>query len=277
MPDSFLNPIELGLAVAAVLLVGFVMIEGMAAPGPALEPPGEAVASKPHSHRGRVAIAGGIVLVLLVLALGGCVFVNTYDPLRAEGPAVGSGPLYLGTVPATFGGVDNVEFAAVSGGEMRMEFSLANTGDWPVTVVGLDPVNGGSSWDGTIFHSGSLIPVGQVWDGSSGRFDIPAHASARGNASLVFGCIGLTPTPTLAPGKSPSAQVAMAAEGYTRSWIDSLPIEVQFLGLQHRSIVKLPASIAYVAIDMSGCGGSENPYALPSGLYVTQVPSITYP
>jgi hypothetical protein len=275
MPDSFLNPIELGLAVAAVLLVGFVMIEGMAAPGPALEPPGEAVASKPHSHRGRVAIAGGIVL--LVLALGGCVFVNTYEPLRAEGPAVGSGPLYLGTVPATFGGVDNVEFAAVSGGEMRMEFSLANTGDWPVTVVGLDPVNGGSSWDGTIFHSGSLIPVGQVWDGSSGRFDIPAHASARGNASLVFGCIGLTPTPTLAPGKSPSAQVAMAAEGYTRSWIDSLPIEVQFLGLQHRSIVKLPASIAYVAIDMSGCGGSENPYALPSGLYVTQVPSITYP
>ena len=275
MPDSFLNPIELGLAVAAVLLVGFVMIEGMAAPGPALEPPGEAVASKPHSHRGRVAIAGGIVL--LVLALGGCVFVNTYEPLRAEGPAVGSGPLYLGTVPATFGGVDNVEFAAVSGGEMRMEFSLANTGDWPVTVVGLDPVNGGSSWDGTIFHSGSLIPVGQVWDGSSGRFDIPAHASARVNASLVFGCIGLTPTPTLAPGKSPSAQVAMAAEGYTRSWIDSLPIEVQFLGLQHRSIVKLPASIAYVAIDMSGCGGSENPYALPSGLYVTQVPSITYP
>jgi hypothetical protein len=275
MPDSFLNPIELGLAVAAVLLVGFVMIEGMAAPGPALEPPGEAVASKPHSHRGRVAIAGGIVL--LVLALGGCVFVNTYEPLRAEGPAVGSGPLYLGTVPATFGGVDNVEFAAVSGGEMRMEFSLANTGDWPVTVVGLDPVNGGSSWDGTIFHSGSLIPVGQVRDGSSGRFDIPAHASARVNASLVFGCIGLTPTPTLAPGKSPSAQVAMAAEGYTRSWIDSLPIEVQFLGLQHRSIVKLPASIAYVAIDMSGCGGSENPYALPSGLYVTQVPSITYP
>jgi hypothetical protein len=277
MPESVLTPLELALGLAVVLLIGLVLFEGVETPRPDVASAVEAAPRQPWPRRGLVAAASCVLL--LVLAVGGCVFVNTYGPLRAEGPAVGSGPLYLGTVPATFGGVDDVEFAAVSGGEMRLEFSLANTGDWPVTVVGLDPVNGGSSWDGTIFHSGSLIPVGQVRDGSSGRFDIPAHASARVNASLVFGCIGLTPTPTLAPGKSPSAQVAMAAEGYTRSSIDNLPIEFQFLGLQHRSIVKLPASIAWVAVDMSGsgCGGSENPSALPSGLHVTPVPSVVYP
>jgi hypothetical protein len=279
MPDSILNPIELGIAIAAVLLVGFVMIEGMVTPGLALEPPREAATSKPRPRRGLV--ASWICVLLLVLALGGCVFVNTYEPLRAEGPAVGSGPLYLGTVPATFGGVDNVEFAAVSGGEMRMEFSLANTGDWPLTVVGLDnPItmygSAGPQWEGTIFHSGSLVPVGQALDGSSGRFDIPAHASARVNAGLVFGCIGLTPTPTLAPGRSPSAAAALAAEGYGVSSIDSLPIEFQLLGLQHRSVVKLPASVAWIAVDESGCG-PENPNAVPSGLHVTPVPSIVYP
>jgi hypothetical protein len=277
MPDSFLNPIELGLAIAAVLLVGFVMIEGMVAPGPALEPPREAATSTPVSRRGMVAIGAGVLM--LVLALGGCVFVNTYEPLRAEGPVVGSGPLYLGTVPATFDGVDNVEFAAVSGGEVRMEFSLANTGDWPLTVVGVDPWNGGSSWDGTIYHSGSLVPADDLQGAASGRFEIASHTSVRVVASLVFGCIGLTPTPTLAPGKSPSAQAAIAAEGYGVSSIDNLPIEFQFLGLQHRSIVRLPASIAWVAVDMSGsgCGGSENPSALPSGLHVTPAPSVAYP
>ena len=277
MPDSFLNPIELGVAIAAVLLVGFVIMEGMVAPGPALEPPAETAASKPRPRRALV--AAWLCVLLLALAAGGCVFVNAYEPLRAEGPVVGSGPLYLGTVPATFDGVDNVEFAAVSGGEMRMEFSLLNTGDFPLTIVGVDPVNGDSSWDGTIYQSGSLVPADNLKGAASGRFEIASHTSVRVVASLVFGCIGLTPTPTLAPGKSPSAQVALAAEGYGVSSIDNLPIEFQFLGLQHRSIVKLPASIAWVAVDMSGsgCGGSENPSALPSGLHVTPVPSVVYP
>jgi hypothetical protein len=275
MPDSLLNPVELGFAIAAVLLVGFVMIEGMVTPGPALEPPREAATSKPRPRRGL--IASWICVLLLALALGGCVFVNTYEPLRAEGPAVGSGPLYLGTVPATFGGVDNVEFAAVSGGEIQMEFGLLNTGDFPLTIVGVDPVNGGSSWDGTIFHSGSLVPAGNTE--ASGRLEIPPHASRRVVASLVFRCVGLTPTPTLAPGRSPSAQAAIAAEGYGVSSIDSLPIEFQFLGFQHRGVVMLPADIAWVAVDESGsgCGGPENPSALPSGLHVTPVPSVAYP
>jgi hypothetical protein len=275
MPDSFLNPIELAFAIAAVLLVGFVVIAGMVTPGPALEPPREATAPRRRLRRGLV--ASWICVLLVALAAAGCVYVNIYEPLRAEGPAIGSGPLYLGTVPATFGGVDSVEFAAVSGGEMRMEFSLDNTGDWPLTIVGMDPWNGGSSWNGTIYHSGSLVPAGNTQ--ASSRLEIPPHASARVVASIVFGCIGLTPTPTLAPGKSPSAQAAMAAEGYGVASIDSLPIEFQFLGLQHRSVVKLPASIAWVAIDMSGagCGGSQNPYPLPSGLHATPVPSIVYP
>lgn len=277
MPDSLLNPIELGFAIAAVLLVGFVMIEGMVAPGPALEPPREAATSKPRPRRGLV--DAWICVLLFVLALGGCVFVNTYEPLRAEGPAVGSGPLYLGTVPATFGGVDNVEFAAVSGGELRMEFSLLNTGDFPLTIVGVDTWNGGSSWDGTIYHSGSLVPADNLHGPASGSFEIASHTSVRVVASLVFGCIGPTPTPTLAQGKSPSAQAAIAAEGYGVSSIDNLPIEFQFLGLQHRSIGKLPASIAWVAVDMSGsgCGSSDNPSALPSGLHLTPVPSVVYP
>jgi hypothetical protein len=279
MPDSLLNPIELAAGLAFVLLIGLVLFEGVETRMPDVDPSVETAPRKPWPRRGLVAAAGCVLL--LALAVGGCVYVNAYEPLRAEGPAVGSGPLYLGTVPATFGGVDSVEFAAVSGGEMRMEFGLANTGDWPVTVVGMDNPISTSSWvgpqgEGTIFHSGSLVPIGESQD-ASGRFDIPSHASARVVASIVFGCIGRTPTPTLGPGKSPSAQTAMAARGFMTQSIDRLPIEFQFLGGQHQSIITLPANVAWVAVDMSGCGGSQDPYALPSGLYVTPVPSIVYP
>jgi hypothetical protein len=285
MPDSLIQPIELAAAAAFALFVAFVLVESTIHPLPSLEPAvapsNEPAVSTPRRRRLRLAAISALALMLSV-GVGGCVFVNVYEPLRATGPVVGSGPLYLGTVPATFGGLDEVEFAAASGGDMRMEFTLANSGDFPLTVVGIeDPMTAYSSmpsWEGSIFQSGTLSPAsGGSANPTSNRFEIPAHASTRVVVSISFACIGITPTPTLAPGRSPSPWVALAAQGYGISSIGLLPVDYEMLGLQHRGLVTLPAYISWAAIDMSGCGGSQNQSVLPSGVSVTPVPSITYP
>jgi len=284
MPDSLLQPVLLAVIVSAALYTGLVFLEGYVLPMPVVERPPEVLPvvheRKPRSRR-RVA-AETVGILLLAVGVAGCVFVNTYEPLQANGPAVGLGPLYLGTVPATFGGHDSVDFVAASGGEMRVEFSLVNTGDFPLSVVGLDnPITAYSpapSWEGTIFQSGTLYPA----TNASGvttfhRFEIAGHASVSVVVSLIFACIGLTPTPTPAPGKTPSALAALAAQGYGIESIDQLPIDYQVLGFPRHSLVALPADIGFAAIDMSGCGGSANPHVMPSGLHATPVPSITYP
>ncbi len=284
MPDSLLQPAILAVVVAVALYIGLVFLEGYALPMPVVERPPEAPPEvherKPRSRRRAAAVTAGILL--LAVGAAGCVFVNTYEPLQAKGPAVGLGPLYMGTVPATFGGHDSVDFVAVSGGEMRVEFSLVNTGDFPLSVVGLDnPITAYSpapSWEGTIFQSGTLYPATNASAATTfHRFEIAGHASVTVVVSLVFACVGLTPTPTLAPGKTPSALAAMAAEGYGIESIDQLPIDYQVLGFPRHSLVALPANIGFAALDMSGCGGSDNPHTMPSGLHTTPVPSITYP
>ena len=280
MPDSLIQPVLAGSAAAAALFVGFILLEASVRPFPPLATAeGAAVdvrARQPLSRRRLFAIAAA--LVLLAAAASGCVFLNTYDPLRATGPATGSGPLYLGTIPATYAGVDSVEFAAVSGGEMLMDFSLTNSGDLPLTIVGVaNPITNTRDWQGTMFQSGRLSVAGLAQDGTAGRFEIAAHAAVPVRLTLRCACLEGQPTPTLAPGHSPSAAVALAAAGYGAMSIASLPVDYEVLGFQHSSKVALPADLAMIAISRVPCGSAPVTPDQSSGLHVTPVPSIVYP
>ena len=165
--------------------------------------------------------------------------------------------------------MDSVEFAAVSGGEVRFDFRLMNTGDFPLTIVGLGVPS-------TMFASGLLAPAGQASSGTPHRFQIGPNAIAAVSADLRVACIGRTPTPTLAPGKSPSAAAALAAAGYGLASFGNLPISYEAFGIQHQANIPLPFYISMAVVDRSSCDGQNAP-VVPSGLYVTPVPSITYP
>jgi hypothetical protein len=267
MPDSFLNPIELGLAVAAVLLVGFVLLEGMATPRPAVEPPREAQAPKPRLRRGLV--ASWICVLLIALAVGGCVFINAYEPLRAEGPAVGTGALYLGTAPATYGGNAALVFAEAAEGVITFQFTLTNTGEFPLTVTGMnEPLNGSPMWemDG-YFQSGFIKPAGAPGPGTPARFEIGAHSSVHVEVGLRFRpCGSSTPSATLAPGRSPSSWAAVGAVGGRLSFFN-LAVVYQTLGLTKVARVVLPSVLEMVdnsSINCPNLNGGPPPTSTPS-------------
>jgi hypothetical protein len=107
----------------------------------------------------------------------------------------------VGTEPATYGGVEEVVFAAVPGGEIRMEFSLLNSGEFPMTVMGFD--SGSLAHIGYV-ESAVLAAVGKVGGGTSSGIEIQPHASVRVVAQVQLKqCPEWISTPTLAPGQSP--------------------------------------------------------------------------
>jgi hypothetical protein len=258
MPGFLMNSIVVGVAVAAALVVGLVLLEGSARPLPERGAPAQAldlVVSRPRSRR-RLAV-GLAAVAVTVVALAGIVFVGSSDPLRAAGPATGSGPLYLGTVPATHGGLDNVDFAAVSGGEIQMEFSLVNTGAFPLTITGMnEPINGSPMWemDG-YFASGSVVPAGQASDGTTHRFEIQPHVSVPVVAILhLRKCTPSTPAAP-APGQTPSAWAAVAAEAGGFTSFGSLTIVYEMLGLTHTTTLVLPANLVMIDANSVLCPG----------------------
>jgi hypothetical protein len=218
-----------------------------------------------------------IVIVAVVAWQGFSLVSGGYDPLRAVGPAVGSGPLYVGTEPATYGGVDEVVFAAVPGGEIRMEFGLLNSGEFPMTVTGFDP-SGSLEHIGYI-ESAVLAPVGQAGGGAPSRIEIEPHASVRVVAELrLKQCPQWVPTPTLAPGQFPSAANAMALTSafQTGGW-GTLPIVYDMLGFRHVSNVVLPPNLSIALLDQAGCGGINSSVNLPIGVHATPAQSFRYP
>ncbi len=269
MPGFLMNSIAVGVAVAAALVIGLVLVEDSARPLPESGAPAQAldlVVIKPRSRRSLA--AGLAVVAVTVVALAGIVFVGSYDPLRAAGPATGSGSLYLGTAPATYGGTDNVVFAAAPGGDIQMEFRLVNTGEFPLTITGMnEPINGSPMWemDG-YFASGSVAPAGQASDGTAHRFEIQAQGSVQVVATLhLRKCVPSTPGPTPVPGQTPSAWAAVAAEGRGFVSFATLTIVYQMLGLTHASVVALPASLVLTDANSAICfaDGSAPPTNYP--------------
>ncbi len=280
MPASLIDPILAAVAVAAAIFTGLVLLEARLGPprvGPGqVEGSGESLAPRARSRRRLGAVVA--VVALASVAVYGVIFVKTYDPLRVAGPGIGSGPLYLGTIPATYGGLDSIGFAAVPGGDVRLEFSLMNTGDFPLTVVGLmDPDTNQATWSGGIFASGLIAPYGSASDGAFHRFQIEPNSIAAVTVSLRLGCFGRIPTPTLAPEKSPSAAAALAAQGWRNLAYAYLPIGFEAFGIEHQVNLSLPFYISLAVVDQSGCDGGQDGSSLPGGLYVTPVPSIAYP
>jgi hypothetical protein len=218
-----------------------------------------------------------IVIVAVVVWQGFSLASGGYDPLRAAGPAIGSGPLFVGTAPATYGGVDEVVFAAVPGGEVQMEFSLVNSGEFPMTVLGFDE-SGGLARFGYV-ESAVLTPAGQSEARASRLFIIEAHASVRVVATLTLKkCPEWIPTPTLAPGQSPSALRALAvSSAFMPNPRATLPVVYDMLGFRHVSNVVLPAHLTIAVLDQAGCGGINSSVNLPIGVHATPVPSFRYP
>ncbi len=233
-------------------------------------------------------LLAGVVCMLLIGVAG--IGLNTVgsDPLVARGPATGAGPLYLGTAPATYGGKDAVTFAAVPGGMISVEFTLANTGDFAVKLAELrDPITGGVEWDDALFETGGLSPAGQVGGVSVQPFEIPPHSSVPVELSLVLrSCPEWSPTPTLPPDRSPSPEAAVALTGAT-GWtqLENISFGYEKLGFGQVSTLELPATIDLAMADRSGCTPpqdlpSESPPSTqinPSGPFVTPVTSFTFP
>ncbi len=264
MPDFVVDSILAGAAIFVAVAAALAFFDVAALPVPEQMPPlvpAWATLSRASRLRRVVAV---IVVVAVVAALIAAFRVVDGDPLRATGPAAGSGSLYIGTAPATYGGSDNVVFAPDPGGDIQMEFDLENTGEFPLTITGMnEPMNGSPTWeDDGYFDSGSLLAAGQTSDGTFHRFEIGAHASVRVVAHLhLRQCVASAPGPTLAPGQSPSAWAAVAAEGLGFASFDSLTITYEMLGLAHTSAVALPASLVLADPNSAICpltGGSTS-------------------
>jgi hypothetical protein len=264
MPDFVVDSILVAMAIAVAIAIGLVLLDRFATDfyvrSALPETPHQGV---PRRGGGRRLAVGVAVLVVVVLAGAGIAVARvTSDPLRAAGPATGSGALYLGTAPATYGGTDDVVFSAAPGGDIRLEFSLENTAEFPLTITGLnEPLNGSPIWqeDG-YFESGSLVPAGQGSDGAFRRFEIQAHASVRVVARLhLRQCVASAPGPTLAPGQSPSAWAAVAAQGGGFTSFANLTIAYEMLGLTRTSAVALPASLVLINANSVICNATGSP------------------
>lgn len=246
MPDFALDSILAGAAIFVAVAAALALLDVAALPlAERMAPVVPAWATLSRASRLRRVVAV-IVVVAVVAALIAAFRVVDGDPLRATGPAAGSGSLYIGTAPATYGGTDNVVFAPDPGGDIQMEFDLANTGEFPLTITGMnDPTNGSPTWeDDGYFDSGSVVAASQGSDSTFQRFEIQAHASVRVVAHLhLRQCVARAPWPMLVPGPSPSASDAVVAEGLGFAWFDSLTIKYEMLGLAHTSAVELPASL----------------------------------
>jgi hypothetical protein len=128
------------------------------------------------------------------------------------------------------------------------------------------------------------MPAGQAGGGASGRgaqgrIEIQAHASVRVVATLhLKHCPEWIPTPTLAPGQSPSALRALAVSSafMPNKWA-TLPVVYDMLGFRHVSNVVLPAYLTIAVLDQAGCGGINHSVNLPIGVHATPVPSFQYP
>jgi hypothetical protein len=274
MPGFVLAWLGTGFVLAGVVLFfdmtarnGVVLAEQATVPPPVVR----------RSGKRRRLLLLTIVIVAVVVWQGFSLASGGYDPLRAAGPAIGSGPLYVGTEPATYGGVDEVVFAAVPGGGIQMEFSLVNSGEFPITVVGFDESGGLASFG--YIESAVLVPAGQSGARASRLFTVEAHASVRVVAMLTLkNCAEWLPTPTLAPGQAPSALNAMAATAaFQAGGRSTLPVVYDMLGFRHVSTVVLPAYLTIATLDQAGCGGINSSVNLPPGVHATPVPSFQYP
>ena len=254
MPGSVADFALAGLALVAGLFVLLAIVDATAIEMAKARAGADPAAQAPHRPIPRRRLGAAIVALVLVLGAGAFgVSALGSDPLRAAGPATGAGPLYLGTEPATYGGHDLVDFAAVPGAEISYGFALENDGPFPLTVTTLlDPTSGTTAWDSdAIFQSGRLTLAGQT---GSTRFEIAAHGFVAVTLTLHLRLCSTWPAAaTLAPGQTPSAWAALdTGRGVTSSW-PAMPIRYEMLGLVHDAQVGLPAQLGLVEQDRGGC------------------------
>jgi hypothetical protein len=232
-------------------------------------------APAPRRRRRWLLLATVTVACAVVLAAGWFVWIAP-DPLSASGPATGSGQLYVGT-RVDHDGVNGVTYVTVPGGRLVFDFTLENRGDLPLTVTGLSGslatvAERQDPW----FDRVILSPAASADDGASRRFTIPAHSSIDARLTIYLrNCLDWPATPTLPPGRPPSAEDASAlAEAFGWNGISDVEVAYNAAGLDLVGNVVLPARMDIVAADRGGC--SSAPITVPSGLHVTPEPSFAF-
>jgi hypothetical protein len=248
MPGLAATSIEYGLGMAIVLTLVLLVVDGVAVMP---RRSGEADEGPPRSAARQSRTSGSRRLIVAVAAVASIVGIGLwfgsglYQPLRAFGPATGSGSAYVGTEPATFGGLDDVDFASGAGAEIRFGFTLENSGDLPVTVTGLaDP-----PW-------GVLAPIGQS-GATAHRFQLDPH-SRVGVLLVVPSCSSGPAAPTLAPGIVPTPLTALAARRKAGAigWFATITLSYEILGLGHAATLQLPANVGMLGSGGGLCVGS---------------------
>jgi hypothetical protein len=269
---DLLVPVAAGLLGGLGLLLVLRLVDDWAVSRRARRPADDALRPVAPRRRNRRRLLSGAVAVALIV--GGLAWLRGggyLDPLRAEGPVSGSGALYLGTVPATFGGRDSVDFAEVPGGYVEYGFTLRNDSDSAVTVTAIgDPVNGQRTWADGLFDTGGLLPLGQAAGSGFPAFDIGPRSAVRVTLALHLRyCTTWLATPTLAPSTSPSAWAALAVKSALGGGTGggSLTFEKVYVvyseGLAGGTAsLELPAGLELVERDGAGCPiGNETPAA----------------
>jgi hypothetical protein len=257
MPEFAVDSILAGLGVFVVVAFGLVMLDAIALALGERGARGEA----PHpslSHAVKLRRLAVVAIVMAVIAAAGAgLQVIGGNPLRAAGPPSGSGSLYLGTAPTVFGGIDDIVFQTVAGGDIQMDFSLVNTGEFPVTITGMnEPLNGSPMWeiDG-YFASGSVVPEGQPNDGITHRFEIQPHSAVPVVAHLRVRKCTPTASASPAPEQTPSAWAAVAAEAGGFVSLGSLSIVYEMLGQTRTTTLVLPANLVLIDANSVLCPG----------------------
>ena len=247
---------QVAIGGALVLVVLLVMVDDLAATrrGRALA----GATGRPRGRRWRWPVTAGLIVILVAGGFAWFEQGGYTDPLHSAGPASGGGALYLGTEPATFGGQDNVDFAAVAGGTIQYTFALRNDSDAVVTITGIgDPVNGGEPWTNGLWDRGGLAPANLSVGSSFPGFDIgPRNSLAVTLALHLRYCSAWLPTPTLAPGTTPSAWAALAVQssaGGGSLWISRVFVEFRQGPFSRTAELPLPAGLVLVERDGSGC------------------------
>ncbi len=251
-----------------VLVVGGLMVAWWAAPALA--------AGLPRKFTGetdplwRIRRVRRTVLVLLALVVAGAFGLRAAGaPLAPGDEPLGFGHAWGGDDPLLLGELDaspqgEIFFAYAPGAEIRTGITLANDGNVPLTVTGLEPPPhpvyvrsyelrlppGAPTPDLPLVYPDE----GASWTSEPFRaFEIQAHGEVGvGLAVTLNACPEMSPVPTLAPGAS---LMPAADPRFTRGFgaVDALRVRYTAFGISRTATVTLPMSLNVVTSGVPEC------------------------
>lgn len=255
-----------GLAIA--LVVAGLTAASWVAPGLATRlPPTFPGGSDPQRRTRQVRSAS--LALLAIVVVGAFVLRAAGAPLAPDDRPLGFGHAWGGDDPRLLAAMglergDQLFFAYAPGAEIRTGITLANDGNVPLTVTGLEPPLSPYVRSlelrlppGTL--SPDLLPVypgeGVRWTSEPFHpFDIPAHGEVALGLAVTLGtCTGMMPLPTLAPGASllPESDPRLDLGGFDA--VDALRIHYTAFGISRTATVTLRSVLLVVTGAAGGC------------------------